>query len=176
VSTQTAAAITGTVAPGGQDMAVGQWAELRRTFRLADVQAFGDLVGDHNPIHQQWSAGNWPPLLRAHPLAREDPEGTSRALVHGMLVASLFTSLFGTLIPGAIYCQQTLHFRKPVYVDEVVVGRIQVQSMRRWRRGVMLTCSTRVHNEDNGTDCVLGEAEVLLPDHPLEAYESHDKA
>jgi hypothetical protein len=52
-------------------------------------------------------------------------------------------------------------------VDEAVVGHIEAPSVQPWRSGgLMLTCSTRVYNnedDDNGTDCVVGEAKVLLP-------------
>ena len=92
-----------------------------------------------------------------------------------MLTASLFSSIFGTLIPGSVYRSQTITFQSPVYSQERVVGRVQVRSVRDMKsRGLLVTCDTNVYKNcgdtsDNIKDkrdaivCISGEAQVWLP-------------
>jgi len=89
---------------------------------------------------------------------------------------SLFSSIFGTLVPGAIYLKQSLDFRLPVHVDEPVVGRVDITRVRPFRRrGVIVTCDTKVlqHRQQPQDDepqgdlqeivYVMGSADVWLP-------------
>ena len=89
-------------------------------------------------------------------------------LVHGMLVSSLFSCIFGTLIPGAVYVRQFLEFRQPVYVNTVVIGRVVITKLRRYRRqGLIVTCDTTVVAKEAraGKEIMLrGEADVWLPE------------
>lgn len=86
------------------------------------------------------------------------------------MVASLFSCIFGTLIPGSVYRKQTLSFRAPVFANDVVTGRVQVTKIRSLLRregvggggGVVLTCDTKVLCE--GRECITGEASVWLPE------------
>ena len=102
---------------------------------------------------------------------------TTRPLVHGMLVSSIFSSIFSTLSPGAVYLNQSLGFASPVFVNEPVVGRVEIERVRRWRRGgVVVECETRVFRlsigggggDDDGDDdrsgvAIKGNANVWLP-------------
>lgn len=171
------ASITGTIPPHGRGVAVGQSAQVERTFRPDDVAAFGALVGDLNPLHQSWTRGSEPDVVRCNPLLQwhhnnvtayrgeeeEEQDGdNSKVLVHGMLVASLFTRIFGTLIPGSIYLKQTLDFRKPVYAGEAVSGKVTVAAIRPWkRRGIVLNCDTVVTGID-GQERIRGNAHVWI--------------
>ena len=101
-------------------------------------------------------------------------------IVHGMLVASIFSSIIGTLIPGAIYRSQNITFHSSVLVNEIVIGRVDVTKLRVITKEnierILMTCKTAVrkekiidnHEENNDTKkelilCVTGEAKVLLP-------------
>lgn len=89
-------------------------------------------------------------------------ETATQPLVHGMLVGSLFTSIFGTLIPGAVYLSQTLRFQAPVFADEPVVGRIEILRVKPTSKGgLIVVCDSKVLRET--TVCVAGEATVWLP-------------
>jgi 3-hydroxybutyryl-CoA dehydratase len=80
-----------------------------------------------------------------------------------MLVASLFSCVIGTLIPASIYVNQSIQFRKPVFVDDAVTARVKVRSLTPKRKNtIMLTCQTQVVSKDNGTLLVDGEANILL--------------
>uniref|UniRef100_A0A7S2UDE0 MaoC-like domain-containing protein n=1 Tax=Attheya septentrionalis TaxID=420275 RepID=A0A7S2UDE0_9STRA len=122
------ARVVGTIPQGGHGIKESQYAEVMRSFTREDVAEYAALIGDHNPIHIHDGGLN---------------DGT--VVVHGMLVASLFSSIFGTLISGSLYRSQSLNFRLPVYSDEIVKGRVdvtRVQPMR--RRGLLVTCDTVV--------------------------------
>jgi hypothetical protein len=71
-----------------------------------------------------------------------------RAVVHGMLVSSLFSSILATLAPGCVYINQSLDFVSPVFVDDAVVGRLEITRVRQWprrrRSGVVVTCDTQI--------------------------------
>ena len=166
--------VRGNIPEHGVGVAVGQVAESDRIYTAKDVHWFGKLVGDSNPLHQAWSVHTTlPESLENHPLLRhqdhhEESDGSNnngsstQILVHGWLVASLFTSIFGTLIPGAVYLKQTLDFAQPVYVGDLVTARIEIERIRHWRRkGLILTCETVVRGD--GNDKVRGKADVWLP-------------
>ena len=166
--------VRGNIPENGVGVAVGQVAESDRIYTAEDVHWFGKLVGDSNPLHQAWSVHTTlPESLENHPLVQvknhhEESDGSNnngsstQILVHGWLVASLFTSIFGTLIPGAVYLKQTLDFAQPVYVGDLVTARIEIERIRHWRRkGLILTCETVVRGD--GNDKVRGKADVWLP-------------
>jgi acyl dehydratase len=197
-------AITGTISEGGADVRVGQHAKAVRAFSAGDVRAFARVSGDANPLHASWirhdpSAPDW---IAGHALtqwtttAAEDgeddnndkdkekggerrPQERSRVVVHGMLVASLFTRILGTRIPGCVYLNQTLEFVRPVYALQPVEGTVTVTGIEPWRssRGEsdekgqvppsssgrrVLTCDTVVRLAETNKVCVRGQAQVLL--------------
>jgi hypothetical protein len=98
-----------------------------------------------------------------------------------MLAASLFSAIFGTLVPGCVYRDQDLAFLNPVPAGIVVTARVAVTSVRHLRlpggrgRGAAVTCATTVASEKGGggggggegggeeTVHVRGEARVWLP-------------
>jgi acyl dehydratase len=63
---------------------VGQYAEQTRSYSASDVQQFGRLVGDCNPLHQAWNrnATTLPSVLIDHPLLRPRT-GTDHCAAHG---------------------------------------------------------------------------------------------
>ena len=128
--------------------AVGQQASLQRTFTQDDVAAFAALTGDCNPVH----------LDEAH------AAGTrfGRRICHGMLVGSLFSTLFGTELPGpgALYLGQALRFKAPVYPGEPVTAHVELTSLREDKP--IATFRTWVENA-SGEVAVDGEATLWLP-------------
>ena len=92
---------------------------------------------------------------------------TDTKIVHGMLVASIFSSVIGTLIPGVIYRSQSLTFHSSVYVNEIIIGRVEVMKLRVMKKDheerIAMTCKTTVRKESDDILCVSGQATVLLP-------------
>jgi acyl dehydratase len=60
---------------------------------------------------------------------------------------SLFSTLFGTHIPGAIYLSQSIKFTAPVYVGDTVTARITVSGIVGNGRSQRVVCNTRVYND-----------------------------
>lgn len=93
----------------GAPALVGAFAELSRLFTAEDVAAFAAVSGDHNPLHLD-------PAYAA-------TTRFGRCVVHGMLHSSLFSTIFATRIPGAVYVSQNLDFKAPVFVGDTVIAR-----------------------------------------------------
>jgi 3-hydroxybutyryl-CoA dehydratase len=104
-----------------EDFEVGQSASFTKTFTDEDVRRFIEITGDSNPLHvdEEFAAGT----------------RFGRRIVHGMLAASIFSTMVGMLLPGtgAIYRSQTIRFLLPVYVGDTVTARFVVRSVDRAR-------------------------------------------
>ena len=130
------------------DFAVGQSAELERTLTEADVMAFAALTGDYNPVHVDAVT------------AAASPFG--ERIVHGMLTASLLSTLLAMQLPGpgAIYVSQSVRFLRPVKFNETVTTRVEITAIDTSK--LRLTLATTIRNA-RGKTVVDGEAIVQLP-------------
>jgi 3-hydroxybutyryl-CoA dehydratase len=115
-----------------EDLAVGMRATIRKTVENEDVIHFAELSGDHNPIH-----------LSEH-FARKTRFGGR--IVHGLYTASLISGVIGMRLPGpgAVYISQTLNFRGPVKIGDVVDVSVEVVELTEKNRRVRLHCECRV--------------------------------
>ena len=104
-----------------ENFTVGQHASFTKTFTEDDVQRFIAITGDVNPLHVDDA------------FAAETKFG--RRVLHGMLTASIFSTMVGMLLPGtgAIYRSQTLRFLLPVYVGDTVTAHFVVRAIDRAR-------------------------------------------
>mmetsp|Transcript_15358 Transcript_15358/g.44444 ORF Transcript_15358/g.44444 Transcript_15358/m.44444 type:complete len:226 (+) Transcript_15358:80-757(+) len=177
----TSTRVTGTIPQGGRGIAVRQYAELTRVFTAEDVLQYGRLIGDLNPLHLRGhgcagisSAGEsdattMSPQITASKFIRiRSKDGQPEAVVHGMLVASLFSSIFGTLITGSVYRSQHLEFRQPVFAGDTIIAKVEVTDVRNMKgRGSLVTCDTNITSVDGGSDGLMkfveGKANVWLP-------------
>lgn len=127
---------------------IGDTAQLSRAFSDADVRQYAELSGDHNPVH-----------LDAEFAAQTQFE---QRIVHGMLVASLFSSLLGETLPGhgAIYMGQNLSFKAPVYLDMEVTASVEITAIHPKRP--IVTLATLVVDSE-GKTLVQGEAVMYVP-------------
>jgi acyl dehydratase len=103
------------------DFAPGQHVTFTKTFTDDDVQRFIAITGDVNPLHVDDA------------FAAHTPFG--RRVLHGMLTASIFSTMVGMLLPGtgAIYRSQTLAFLRPVYIGDTVTAHFVVRAVDRVR-------------------------------------------
>lgn len=138
--------ITGTLRTNGPK--VGSTAECSHVFTQEDVNIFAQICGDNNPLHTNVEIAS-----------KSMFKGT---IVHGILVSSLFSTLFGASLHGAIYVNQNMQFRAPVMVGSQVTARIHILQKDQKSSGHLLTCSTEVFLED-GTAAIVGDARCLLP-------------
>jgi 3-hydroxybutyryl-CoA dehydratase len=130
------------------DFTVGQSAELTRTLSEADVRAFAELTGDFNPVHVDAAAAA--------------ASSFGERIVHGMLTASLLSTVLAMQLPGpgAIYLSQSLKFLRPVKLGDTVNAHVIVTAIDADKR--RLTLATTVRNA-RGKNVVDGEAVVQLP-------------
>ena len=134
--------LTGAVSRDGRP---GATFTRTRAFTAHDVASFASITGDHNPIHV-------------------DPDAARIAgfehgpVVHGMLCASMFGAIIGTKFPGAVYATQSLSFRKPVRVNEVVRAEVEVTRVR----GGRVQFATRMVKEDGGDVALDGDAMAMI--------------
>ncbi len=126
---------------------IGDSAEITRTIEQNDIQAFADVTGDHNPVHLDES------------YAQTTRFG--RRIAHGMLTASLISSVLANRLPGegSVYLSQTLQFVAPVFPGDEVTARVTVTEVRE-SRGIVKLETICVNQRD---EIVLrGEAVVLM--------------
>ena len=125
---------------------VGDSAEITKTIEQADIQAFADATGDHNPVHVDEA------------FAQTTRFG--RTIAHGMLSASLISAVLANKLPGAgsIYLGQTLQFVAPVFPGDDITARVTVKEIREDKPIVKL--ETICINQ-RGEVVIRGEATVL---------------
>jgi acyl dehydratase len=130
-----------------EDFEPGQHVSFRRTFTDEDVRLFAELTRDTNPLHLD------------DEFAAKTRFG--RRIAQGMLTASLFSTVMGTLLPGtgAVYRSQTMQFLLPVFVGDTVTAHFVVRSVDRSRH--RLEIETWVENEA-GQRVLEGTAEAGL--------------
>lgn len=116
-------------------------------FSQEDVIAFANATGDKNPVH-----------LDADYAAKTM---FKKPIMHGMLSASLFSKVFGTLFPGegTIYLKQSLNFLRPMFVDTDYVAEFTVKEVVKEKNRAIV--ETVIKDKANGTVCTSGEATVM---------------
>jgi len=129
-------------------MKLGDSAEITKTIEQADVDAFAVLTGDHNPVHVD------------EEFAKTTRFG--RRIAHGMLTASLISSVLANKLPGegSVYLGQTLKFVAPVFPGDEITARVTVKEIREEKPIVKLE-TVCLNQRDEIV--IRGEATVLLP-------------
>jgi 3-hydroxybutyryl-CoA dehydratase len=136
-----------------EDLRVGMTAIYSKTITDADILLFSGVSGDTNPLHldQDFAVGT---VFKSR-------------IAHGMLSASLLSTIFGTKLPGpgSIYLAQNLRFKAPVRSGDTVQARATVASIDHDRRRVEFTCVCSVGE----TAVIEGEATIMVPRRPAVA-------
>lgn len=100
-----------------EDIAIGMSAEVAKTITEADIVLFAGVSSDVNAVHLN------------DEYARTTQFGGR--IAHGMLTASLLSSVLGNRLPGpgVIYLSQSLRFRAPVRPGDTVHARVVVKEV-----------------------------------------------
>lgn len=129
------------------DIKMGQSAEIVHTITENDIQAFGDLSGDYNPIHfdDEWAKQTM-------------FEGR---IAHGILTSAFISAALGMRLPGtgSIYMSQSMRFLGPVRIGDTITARVEVVNLNDEKERVTLrtTCTNQ-----EGTLVLEGEALVAM--------------
>lgn len=129
------------------ELPVGRSASREHTVSDADIQGFAQVSGDHNPVHLDEAYAATTPF--------------KGRIAHGMLSAAWISALLAGELPGpgAIYLSQTLNFKRPVRIGDVVTVTLTVAATDPDKNRVTLSTVCTV----NGKPVVEGEAVVLAP-------------
>jgi 3-hydroxybutyryl-CoA dehydratase len=100
-----------------EDLSIGMSAETTKTITDADIVLFAGVSTDFNAVHMD------------EEYARTTPFGGR--IAHGMLSASLLSSVLGNQLPGpgVVYLSQSLRFRAPVRIGDTVHARVTVKEV-----------------------------------------------
>ena len=129
------------------EIEVGMSASVTKTITDADVRDFADLSGDHNPVHLDEGYAQ--------------QSRYKRRIAHGLLSSSFFSALFGTELPGqgCVYASQSLRFKRPVYINDIVVATVTVTGIDKARKTVRFSTICTVNNKK----VIDGSAEIFIP-------------
>lgn len=130
-----------------EELAVGQAASVSLTVGDDEIGRFAELCGDRNPLHLD-DAFAERTLFRGR-------------IAHGLLTASLLSTLIGMELPGtgAVYKSQTLEFLRPVRPGDRLTATGEITALEPDRNRIVI--ATRIENQD-GKAVVRGEAVVGL--------------
>lgn len=103
------------------DFKIGMNSSYIRKITEDDIDKFAVLTGDDNPLH----------INEAYAKSTR----FKKRIAHGMFIASFFSKIFGTQLPGpgCIYLSQSLKFKKPVYIDDVINAVVTLQKIDKER-------------------------------------------
>ncbi len=136
-----------------EDLQEGMTAVFGKTITDADILMFAGVSGDTNPVH----------------LNEEFAAGTAfqGRIAHGMLTASLISTVLGTKLPGpgCVYLSQNLKFLAPVRVGDTVRAEVIITAIDRLRRRVTFATACKV----GGKSVLEGEAVTVVPRRPAPA-------
>ena len=130
-----------------EEIAEGETAVLERDLGAEDVAAFARLTGDMNPLHMDEAYAS----------------GTrfGRRVVHGMLTASLMSTLIGMELPGrhALFLSESAEFRKPVLLGDRL--RMEAKVLRKIASSRILELGFTTLNQ-RGETVMTGTARVMV--------------
>ena len=133
-----------------EDIRIGMSAIYSKTITDADILLFSGVSGDTNPLHldQDFAAST---MFKSR-------------IAHGMLSASLISTIFGTKLPGpgCVYLSQNLRFKAPVRSGDTVQAQATVREILPERHWVKFDCICRVGN----TVVIEGDALIMVQSRP----------
>jgi 3-hydroxybutyryl-CoA dehydratase len=125
---------------------IGDTASVTKTITEADIVAFAEISGDHNPLHLDGAFA-----------AKSRFE---QRIAHGALVSSLISNVIGNQLPGqgSIYLSSSLKFRAPAFIDDTITATATISSIRQDKPIFVLAC---VCSNQHGKVVCEGESVVL---------------
>lgn len=133
-----------------EDLKPGMSESYSRTVTERDIELFGEVSGDVNPVHFD------------EEYARNTP--FKGRIAHGVLSASYISTVFGMKMPGpgTIFMSLTTRFKAPVRIGDTVTAICTVREVIADKRRVLFDCVAKVGD----VNVVEGEALVMAPSRP----------
>jgi 3-hydroxybutyryl-CoA dehydratase len=133
-----------------EEFAVGDNAVFSKTITEADILLFCAVSGDTYGLHVD------------DEYAKTTRFG--RRVAHGMLTASLLSTVHGMLLqrPGGLYISQAVRFLRPVFIGDTLTARAEVVELLPAKR--RMRCLTAVVNQ-RGKTVIDGESIVQKDPH-----------
>lgn len=129
------------------EVKIGDTAEITKTITEADVVNYAGIIADFNPLH----------------VNKEYAEKSmfGQRVVHGMLVASFFSTIVGVCIPGvnALYLSQEAKFIKPTFIGDTITAKAEVIEKIDEKKRIIL--KTEIYNQKDEL-VVTGKAITML--------------
>ena len=126
---------------------IGMKESLSKKITESDIIIFSKISGDKNPIH----------------LSDEFAKKTrfKKRIAHGYLSASLFSGIFGEKLPGpgCLYLSQSLQFKYPVYIDDIVISTFKIIDIVSEKNILKFSTICKVDK----TTVIDGIAEIYIP-------------
>ena len=126
---------------------IGMKESLSKKITESDIIIFSKVSGDKNPIH----------------LSDEFAKKTrfKKRIAHGYLSASLFSGIFGEKLPGpgCLYLSQSLQFKYPVYIDDIVIATVKIIDIVAEKNILKFSTICKVDK----TTVIDGIAEIYIP-------------
>lgn len=130
-----------------EDIKIGQKADLTHAITAEDVDLFGKLSGDYNPVHfdDEWAK-------------KTIFEGR---IAHGLLTGAYISTLLANKLPGpgTVYLKQEFKFKLPVKIGDIIKAEVEVVKLIEDKKWIILR--TICINQNNET-VLDGEATVML--------------
>ena len=130
------------------EISVGEEAGLSRTLAWRDIELFAAMSGDVNPAHVDGE------------FAKNDM--FHKIIAHGMWAGALISTVLGTELPGpgTIYVSQSLEFRHPIGLGDIVTITVRAVAKDAAKRRIAFDCTV---TNQVGQTVVSGIAEVIAP-------------
>lgn len=130
-----------------EDLTKGMSESYTRTVTEADIDLFGAVTGDMNPLH-----------------FNEEYAKTTifkGRIAHGMLTTSYLSTVLGTKMPGpgSIFLSASVRFKAPVRIGDTVTATVTVRDINLHRKRCVFDCSVKVGD----VEVVDGEANIMVP-------------
>ena len=128
-------------------MEIGFTKQINFSITQQQVEQFAEVSGDKNPIHLDINYAN--------------KSIFKRRIIHGILSASIFSKIFGTIFPGegTIYLEQLLRFKKPMFVDDKYYAKFTVVEIDKLKHKACIM--TEIFEEDSNHITIDGHAKIL---------------
>jgi len=130
-----------------EELRPGMSAEFSKAVSERDIQLFGEVSGDTNPVHFDEAFASTTPF--------------KGRIAHGVLTASYISTVLGMQMPGpgTIFLGLNIRFKAPVRIGDTVTATCTVREVVAEKRRLIFDCACKVGD----TVVVEGEATVMPP-------------